>query len=145
MQSSLVFWTAKIINESLILSPAVHYFEPPKWWCKKYLQAEMQWKSPSDVIYDDNKRGRHMILDKNIISPIWISVTTSASPVLEISRNDRNIQTPYQRAEAERDSAKSEQFHYPQHSRHQHPEKKVWYQQNRDAASKSKDANVTIK
>ena len=28
----------------------------------------MQWKSPSDVIYDDNKRGRHMILDKNIIS-----------------------------------------------------------------------------
>ena len=27
----------------------------------------MQWKNPSDVIYDDNKRRRHMILDKNII------------------------------------------------------------------------------
>ena len=112
-------------NLWVLTGPYVHHFETSVIM-QEILTSTMQWKSPLIVIYDDNPvawllQESRKVETLIVALTIWINVTRRAFNVSEISRNDRNILTLYLRAEPGRDPAKSEHFHYPQHSDTQTP------------------------
>ena len=112
-------------NLWVLTGPYVHNFETSVIM-QEILTSTMQWKSPLIVIYDDNPvawllQESRKVETLIVALTIWINVTRRAFNVSEISRNDRNILTLYLRAEPGRDPAKSEHFHYPQHSDTQTP------------------------
>lgn len=107
----------------------------------------MQWKNPSDVIYDDNKRGRHMILDKNIIS---FSQSESVSrPLHPQSSRFTEMTEIYRRhigGRKRRETQQKVNSSIIRNTPDSNTQRKTSdTTKKRDVASRSKDANVTIK